>query len=95
MVHVGLLHLELFLPLSHSLKDKRSILKPVLHRLRTHHHILAVEEAHQDLWQRAALTLVAAASARLPVEQTFQTVLHDLDENHEEFEVIIHEMEWR
>ena len=58
---VGVYRIEIFLPDSHSLKDKRSVLT----RLKTRLRDLGVSTAEvdgQDLWQRAVLG-VAAVSA--------------------------------
>ena len=58
---VGVYRIEIFIPGSHSLKEKRS----VLNRLKTHlgELNLAVAEVDgQDLWQRAALGAAAVSN---------------------------------
>jgi uncharacterized protein YlxP (DUF503 family) len=52
---VGLLHMELHIPGSHSLKEKRSVVNHVKERLRTRFNASVAEVDHQELWQRAAL----------------------------------------
>jgi uncharacterized protein YlxP (DUF503 family) len=95
MVHVAVLHLELFLPLAQSLKDKRSVLQRVLSRIRNRHAVAVAEVDHQDLWQRTALAVVAVSATRLPVEQCLQRVLEDIEEIGEEFEICGSAVEWR
>jgi uncharacterized protein YlxP (DUF503 family) len=95
MVHVAVLHLELFLPLAHSLKDKRSVLQRVLSRIRNRHAVAVAEVDHQELWQRAALAVVAVSAKRLLVEQCLQRVLEDIEEIGEEFELCGSAVEWR
>jgi uncharacterized protein YlxP (DUF503 family) len=53
---------DLHLPNSHSLKEKRAIIKPILDGCRHRYHVAAAEVDHQDRWQRAGLA-VAAVSA--------------------------------
>ena len=50
---VGLL--ELHLPYSHSLKEKRAVLKSLKDRLAERHRVSVVDAGSQDLWQSAAL----------------------------------------
>ena len=57
---VGLLTLELYLPLSQSLKDKRMVLRRVKDRVGAM-NVSVAEVAHQDLWQRAGLGVVTVA----------------------------------
>jgi uncharacterized protein YlxP (DUF503 family) len=95
MIQVAILHLELFIPHSQSLKDKRSVLQRVLHRIRNQHAFAVAEVDHQDLWQRATLAVAAVSASKLPIEQAFQKLLRDLDEISEDFEVAQSQIEWR
>jgi uncharacterized protein YlxP (DUF503 family) len=67
-VTIGLLSIELFLPSSRSLKDKRMVLRRLKDRLGSLNISLA-EVAHQDLWQRAGLAIVAVADSDQGVER--------------------------
>ncbi len=44
--------LEIHLPHSHSLKEKRSVLRKVVDRLRSRFNFSVSEIEHQELWQR-------------------------------------------
>ena len=66
---VALLSLELFLPMSQSLKDKRIVLRRLKDRLGAI-NVAVAEVAHQDLWQRAGLGVVTVASSDNVAEQT-------------------------
>ena len=55
--------LELELPFSSSLKDKRQTLRSIKDRLRRK-NVSVVESDHQDLWQRATVELALAAVSR-------------------------------
>jgi uncharacterized protein YlxP (DUF503 family) len=60
--------LELELPFSSSLKDKRKTLRSIKDRLRRK-NVSVVESDHQDLWQRAAMEIALAAVSRRAAEE--------------------------
>ena len=60
--------LELELPFSSSLKDKRQTLRSVKDRLRRK-NVSVVESDHQDLWQRATMEIALAAVSRGAAEE--------------------------
>jgi uncharacterized protein YlxP (DUF503 family) len=59
---VGVVRIELHLPGSRSLKDKRQVVRSLKERLRERVHASVAEVEHQDLWQRAALGLAVVAA---------------------------------
>jgi uncharacterized protein YlxP (DUF503 family) len=59
---VALLTLELYLPMSQSLKDKRMVLRRLKDRLGAQ-NVAVAEVAHQDVWQRAGLAVVTVATS--------------------------------
>jgi uncharacterized protein len=75
---VALLSLELFLPASQSLKEKRMVLRRLKDRLGAFNVALA-EVAHHDLWQRAGLAIVTVAGSDQMAEQTLTSVLKEID----------------
>ena len=75
---IALLSLELFLPASQSLKDKRMVLRRLKDRLGAF-NIAVAEVAHQDLWQRAGLAVVTVASADEMAEKTLTSVLNEIE----------------
>ena len=60
--------LELELPFSSSLKDKRQTLRSLKDRLRRN-NVSVVESDHQDLWQRATMEIALAAVSRGAAEE--------------------------
>lgn len=54
-VHVASLAIEVRLSTSHSLKEKRALLRPVLEGCRRRFSVAVAEVGHQDAWQRATL----------------------------------------
>lgn len=59
---VGLCTVELFLPESQSLKDKRQVLLSLKDRLREKFNLSVAEVDEQDLWQKAVLGLACVAN---------------------------------
>jgi len=78
MASIGVLTLELRLENSHSLKEKRHVVKSLRDRLHNKFNVSVAEIDCQDLWQRATLAIVGIASARVPLEQTFSSIEGEL-----------------
>jgi uncharacterized protein YlxP (DUF503 family) len=63
---------DLHLPDCHSLKEKRSVLKPLTTGLRRTLNVSVAETGNQDLWQRAEIACAAVGSARGIVDETLR-----------------------
>lgn len=74
MATVAVLTLELRLDNSHSLKDKRQVVKSLKDRLRGKFNVAVAEVDYQDLWQRAAIAAVTVASDHVHAEKVLQSV---------------------
>jgi uncharacterized protein YlxP (DUF503 family) len=72
---VGLLTLELFLAESHSLKDKRQVLRSLKDRLRGNFNVAVAELDFEDTWQRSVVGVVTLANEEHHVEESLQKVL--------------------
>lgn len=59
---IGACQLRLYLHGVFSLKEKRSILKPLLNQLRRKFEVAAAEVGHHDVWQTADIAIVAVAN---------------------------------
>jgi uncharacterized protein YlxP (DUF503 family) len=81
--------LELELPFSSSLKDKRQTLRSLKDRLRRK-NVSVVEADNQDLWQRATVEFALAAVDRRAVEEKREEVRRILI-NYEELAIL----EWQ
>ena len=75
---IALLSIELHLPISQSLKDKRMVLRRLKDRLRAF-NVSVAEVAHQDLWQRAGLGVVTVATDDQSAEQTLTSVMREIE----------------
>jgi len=74
MPSIGVLTLELRLENSHSLKDKRHVVKSLKDRLRNKFNVAVAEIDYQDLWQRGVVAAVTLASERGHAERVLQAV---------------------
>ncbi len=63
---------DLHLPACHSLKEKRSVLKPLTSGLRRTLNVSVAETGHQAAWQRAEIVCAAVGSARTVVDETLR-----------------------
>jgi uncharacterized protein YlxP (DUF503 family) len=71
---VGIVRIELHLPASGSLKDKRSVVRSLKERIRQRVQAAVAEVDHQDLWQRAALGVAVVSGDRQQVDEMLQSV---------------------
>ena len=71
---VGIVRIELHLPASTSLKDKRSVLRSLKDRIRDRVRASVAEVDHQDLWQRAALGVAVVSGESRQVDEMIQSV---------------------
>jgi len=74
MPSVGVLTLELHLPESHSLKDKRHTVKSLKDRLRSRFNVAVAEIGYQDIWQRSLISAVTVSGDHAHAEQVLQSV---------------------
>lgn len=68
-MHVAVATWELHLEGCHSLKEKRSIVRPLLSALRKTHNLSVAETGQQDVWQRARIACAAVGSDRAVIEE--------------------------
>jgi uncharacterized protein YlxP (DUF503 family) len=68
------LQVDLRFPGSHSLKEKRMLLKPIVDGLRSRFDVSVAEVAHQDTWQRCELGVALVSGEVAAVEKLADTV---------------------
>ncbi len=76
---IGYLSFEIYLPYSHSLKEKRKRLSAIKDRLRKKYNVALAELEYQDKWQRSKIGVVTLNSQKKMVEKQFQRILADAD----------------
>jgi uncharacterized protein len=76
---VGVLTLEIELPYSHSLKEKRAVLQKMRDRLRSRFNVAFAELDNQDLWQVATLGVVSISNSQEVLQSTLQKALDEAE----------------
>ncbi len=61
-MYVGWLKVQLFIPASRSLKDRRAVVNSLKERLRSRCNASVAEVGEPDLWQRAAIGVAVAGN---------------------------------
>ena len=85
---IGACSVELYLPGNGSLKGKRSIIKPLLARLRREFNLAAAETALNDLWQSAEVSFVTVANDSGRVYALLERAVRWIEANHPEVQVV-------
>ncbi|MDQ3956910.1 MAG: DUF503 domain-containing protein [Actinomycetota bacterium] len=71
---IGVARIELFIPHSSSLKDKRHVLRAVIDGVRRKFNVSISEVAFQDLWQRAAIGIACTSESPGQCRKVLQEV---------------------
>ena len=87
MLYVGVCQVRLHLPDSHSLKDKRQVVKSVLAKVRARFEIAAAEVADLEAWQVATLGLACTANDPAHAEDILQHAARYIEESRPDIEV--------
>jgi uncharacterized protein len=64
---IGILEIILYLPESHSLKDKRQVVKSIKDKVRQRFNVAIAETDDLDLWQKARLGVCTLGNDRRQV----------------------------
>jgi uncharacterized protein YlxP (DUF503 family) len=71
---IGVLTLEIHVEHSHSLKDKRHLVKSLKDRLRERFNVSVAEIDHLDSWQNSVVAAVTVSNDRVHAEQVLHAV---------------------
>lgn len=89
MVTIFTVHgkIELFIPESHSLKDRRRIVNSVKTSLQKNFNISVADSSEDNVWQRATLGFALVSSNYRGLQETLDAIDRQLG-NNPEFELI-------
>jgi len=90
---IGACNVQLHLPGNGSLKGKRSILKPILKRLRREFNLATAEVGCNDLWQSAEVAFVTVANDAGRVHTVLERAVRWIETYHPEVQVVDWEIE--
>ncbi len=89
---VGIIELDIHIPFSQSLKQKRSILKRLKNKLRENFNASVVEAEYKNKWQRSVIALAILRESRNILDAHFQSIV-DYVSGYPEVELLSWEME--
>ena len=90
---IGLCTIELYLPASHSLKDKRSVLKSAMQRIRREFNVSIAEVDYQDVLQSAMLGVVTVSNDAAYAHGQLTHVVNWIERNRLDAELVGYEIE--
>jgi uncharacterized protein YlxP (DUF503 family) len=90
---IGVCTIELHLPGIGSLKQKRSVLKPLLARLHNMFNISAAEVERQDSWQSAVIAVALVTNATPHAHQVISTVLSWIETHYPNVQIVRQDIE--
>ena len=79
MAILGLLQLDIFLPESHSLKDKRSVIKSLRETVRKKFNVSIAETGEQDKWGKSQLSISKVSNQSAVIRKEFQNIQKDIE----------------
>lgn len=77
---IGLLSLEIYLPFSHSLKEKRKRLVSIKDRLKSKYNVAFSEIDYHEKWQRTLIGVVTLNNQKIIVEKTLNKIIDEVQE---------------
>lgn len=89
----GLLRVDCFIYNASSLKEKRSVVKKIIDRIKNRFNVSIAETGHQELWQRTEISIAAVNSSQKIVESELTSALKYM-ESFPELEVANVYYEW-
>lgn len=76
---MGLLQLDIFLPESQSLKDKRSVIKSLRETVRKRFNVSIAETGEQDKWGKSQISISKVSNQSAVIRKEFQNIQKDIE----------------
>ena len=90
---IGLVTIDLHLPGAHSLKDKRSVLKSVMRRIRNEFNVSIAEVDEQDTWRSAVLAAVTVSNDAAYVHGLLTKVVNWIERTRLDVDLVDYQIE--
>jgi uncharacterized protein len=90
---IGACTIELDLPGLGSLKEKRSVLKPLLARLHKEFNVSAAEVDLHDAWQSSTIGIVMVSTSAVHAQNLLNNLIHWIETYRPDVEVVDHYVE--
>lgn len=90
---IGIARVTLHLPASHSLKDKRQVVRSLLALVKQRFEVAAAEVDRQDQWQVAVIGIACISTSAAHADQIIAKVVDFIDTRRLDAEMIDYETE--
>ena len=90
---IGILSLHFRIPGCTSLKEKRSRLKPLIHRLQREFNVSVAEMGLQDKWQEALVACALVNTDAGHVQRSLQKIVEWVEKNWLDFQLVDEKIE--
>jgi len=90
---IGVLIIHLHLPGCQSLKEKRSVIKPLIARLHREFNISVAEMDKQDAWHQAVIACGRVGNDAAHLERSLQMVVRWVEDNWPDGDIIEQKIE--
>jgi hypothetical protein len=90
---IGVLTIHLHLPACKSLKEKRSVIKPLVSRLHREFNVSSAEMDLQDAWQQAVVACGMVGNDAAHLEKSLQSIARWMEGNWPDGDVIDQKIE--
>lgn len=87
MMTVAVCTLELMLPFSHSLKDKRQVVQSIINRMRQRFNLSVAEVEALDNWQRAVISMACISNELAYAEGVLARAIDWLEKERPDLEI--------
>jgi uncharacterized protein len=78
---IAMAYLTVEVPSSHSLKEKRSVVRPIIKRVQSRFNVSIAEIDNLENWQVAGIGIACVSNARRHAEEMIQNVVGFVEEN--------------
>jgi uncharacterized protein YlxP (DUF503 family) len=92
-MHVGVCTIELRLPGNGSLKEKRSVVKPIISRIRHEFNVSIAEVDAQDAWQRTVLGVACVSASADYAHGQLERVVQWIESNRFDVELLDYQID--
>jgi len=76
---IGLLQLDILIPESNNLKDKRSTIKSLKETIRKRFNVSIAETGKLDKWSRSEISITKVSNEAKFIRQEFQKIQNDIE----------------
>ena len=90
---VGVSQIQLYLPGSHSLKDKRSVIKSLTARIHREFNVSCSQIDHHDVWQSAAIGVAVVSNDAAHIQEVLSHVIRWIERNRPDVEIVDQSLE--